>query len=145
MQKPFWVERTVFFHLGLHTAAVVLLALLLARLELTAGSVGLAALLLAAMAASTVYAAKRVIQSTYEQLLRCAAELSQYSASLMTVATNLKRYARELEERAVVMDERERALEREAGLLNQYAGKMDELVAAVEHASGKPVEKQRTG
>ncbi len=121
MRNPFPYKRTVFIFLSLHTAIIIMPALLAAREDIP-----LLAIIcgIAAAVALTIFTAHNII---HRSLARQAQELQAKTKALDNYAVELRLWAGE-------MSDQKRALKERVDLINEYSERLNELLSMIEIA-----------
>ncbi len=119
MQNHAPFKRTVFLCLLLHTAIIMMLALLFARMDAGAPVIMIS---IAAGVALTVYTAHNIIHKSLE---RHAQDLQNRTKALNKYVIELRLWAGE-------MSDHKRELQKKVETLNEYNSKIDKLITIIE-------------
>ncbi len=134
MIKPISVRRIVAIFLALHTATILILALIVVYGGAKAGNTFTIPGSILLAIAVTLYTAYRISHSIKEKIEGSAKSLDNYSKQLHTKAEDLEDYAVELKKWAGDMKEQQLRLQRRVDLINMYGTRLTELVAAMDKA-----------
>ncbi len=136
MQNLTMIKRVVLMFLVLHTAIILMLALVFKRGEaLEADPVILVAGILLVVAI-TIYTAYRIIETIKEKLELRVRKMAEYAEYLQSRTRDLDNYAVELKRWAEEMNKQQAVLKQRVRVINEYGNRMNELAVMMDIKGG---------